>query len=190
MISLQETGENTGQWLRVGHQAEVPDRRVVLRGQVSQTHGQDPRLGNHPGLHETEESWFRCVGSILLTKGALLYFTLPGHKLYFVTCYPAAGYIFKYFHDLSDIYCRPGRIKCLPGAKPKFKSNLFTDSAAHCRCLHSGLSECYGGEDDQSKAAQFVKTLDLNAGFSQGKHFNPSGLNVDNCGITKNPAAG
>lgn len=95
VISLQETGDNTEQGLRVGHQAEVPDRRVVLRGQVSQTHGQDPRLGNHPGLHETEESWFRCVGSILLTMGALLLFTLLCLKLYVVTCYPAAGYIFR-----------------------------------------------------------------------------------------------
>lgn len=67
--SLQKTGGYTEQRLAAGHQAQVPDGRVVLRGQVSQTHGQDPRLRDHPGLHEAEESRFRCVRSVLLTKG-------------------------------------------------------------------------------------------------------------------------
>lgn len=58
----------------------------------------------------------------------------------------------RHFYDLSDVYCRPGRIKCLPGAKPKFKSNPFAGYAAHCWCLLSGLSERCSGEEDQSKA--------------------------------------
>lgn len=71
-------------------------------------------------------------------------------------------YLQRYYHDPSDVFCLPWRIKCFSEAKPKFKSNLCTDQLL---MLHSGLSVSYRRERDQSKAAQFVKIWDLNAGF-------------------------
>lgn len=47
--------------------------------------------------------------------------TLGGEKLFFETFYPAAGCI-RYFHDPTDVFCLHGKIKCLPGVKPVFKS--------------------------------------------------------------------
>lgn len=37
-------------------EAEVPDRRMVLRDQVEQTPRQDPRLRHRPSLHDAQET--------------------------------------------------------------------------------------------------------------------------------------
>jgi len=73
VFSWQEAGEGAARLLAVRRQAEVPNRRVVLRSQVPQTQWQDPRLWDHPGVHEAgESSWFRCVRSLLPIKGLFL----------------------------------------------------------------------------------------------------------------------
>ena len=52
---LQQSAEITGSGQAIGNQIQVPHRRMVLWGKVSETQRQDSRVRNHTGIHETEE---------------------------------------------------------------------------------------------------------------------------------------
>lgn len=142
--SPQETGENTKQWLTVRQKTEVSDWRVVLRSQVPQTHGQDPRIGNHHSLHEAEEScWFRWVYSLASFVSSVL-----GISPQVLLCGQ------KYF--LSH--------RCLLSFHEyKIFAQCETTKASACRV------DCR--ETDRRKVSHFGKILDLNVGFTLGKQF-------------------
>lgn len=79
--------------------------------------------------------YLQCMGPIILGY-VLAFVTLALHMLLhdpvtslslsnLFTCCPAAGCIFKgIFYDPTDVFCLPGKIKCLPGSEPMFKSNI------------------------------------------------------------------
>lgn len=156
--SLQETGENTKQWLTVRHQTEVSDRRVVLRSQVPETHGQDPRIGNHHSLYEAEEScWFRWV-YFLASFVTSTYSISPQVSLCGQT----------YFYYPTDVCFLPMSIKYLPSVKPPLP--VPAGSTWH---LQGGRTQ---------KSVTLWENIGFKCWFHPGQTVYPS--EQTNCGIT------